>query len=557
MVEMGQQIMREKFQTLKQAIVNKLPWVVGFLIVIQPLLDVLSYFLAELGNNSLSTALRFLMLMAVALLGFVVSDRKRIYVIFYGIVSIFWAAHMLNCFRIGYQSFVSDTANFLRILNFPVFALSFITLFRKGKNLGKFVCTAFAINLVEIILFTALPWLTGNPVYTYDTLFLGVMGWFGVANAQSAIIVLVTPLAILFSWKSGKYPLFVLSLVLSFGLMFVTGTKFTFYSIFIIAGAFIFVFALNFKKKSLRYVIPLLAVLVLVVVFRQYAPMVQRESQSAYAISNYQDRVEESLKNTGTDQEELEQLKAELEEEEKKESSSGGQPTIGAEIRLQRLRESLMGVYTDPEVYGPVFENLYQRFGVYNVMEIYNYTSEPTILSDSRIRKSMYAELMWQEKDFLAHLLGFEYSDMVYDGTIYDLENDFPAVFYFCGYIGFGLYMLFLALFAVMIFKAFGEDVVAAWKERGPLRAKRMAPVRGLQAFGEGVQRFLTMEMGAVGMTFLLAAIAAQISGNVLRRPNVTVYFAIAAAYLCYLTVLKRWNPSAKKDRKPGKTKSK
>ena len=59
-------------------------------------------------------------------------------------------------------------------------------------------------------------------------------------------------------------------------------------------------------------------------------------------------------------------------------------------------------------------------------------------------------------------------------------------------------------------------------------------------AFGGGVQRFLTVEMGAVGMTFLLAAIAAQISGNVLRRPNVTAYFAIAAAYLCYLTVIQR-----------------
>lgn len=555
MVEVGQQNMRDKFQTVKEAIVKKLPWVVGFLIVIQPLLDVLSYFLAELGNNSLSTALRFLMLMVVALLGFVVSDRKRIYFLFYGVVAVFWAAHMLNCFRIGYQSFVSDTANFLRILNFPVFALSFITLFRKGENLRKFVCTAFAINLGEIILFTALPWLTGNPVYTYDTLFLGVMGWFGVANAQSAIIVLVTPLAILFSWKSGKYPLFLVSLVLSFGLMFVTGTKFTFYSIFIIAGAFLFLFVLNFQKKSLRYVIPLLAVLVLVVAFRQYAPMVQRESQSAYAISNYQDRVEESLKNTGTDQEELEQLKAELEQEEKQESTPGSKPSIGAEVRLQRLRESLMGVYTDPEVYGPVFENLYQRFGVYNVMEIYNYTSEPTILSDSRIRKTMYAELMWQEKDFLTHLLGFEYNDMVYDGTIYDLENDFPAVFYFCGYIGFGLYMLFLALFVVMIFKAFGEDVAAAWKERGPLRQRKMAPVRGVMAFGEGVQRFLTMEMGAVGMTFLLAAIAAQISGNVLRRPNVTVYFAIAAAYLCYLTVLKRRREPGKKISKEKKGK--
>ena len=273
--------------------------------------------------------------------------------------------------------------------------------------------------------------------------------------------------------------------------------------------------------------------LVLVVAFRQYAPMQQRESQSAYALSNYQQRVEESLKNTGADQEELEAIKEELEQ-----SVSGGGSTVGDEVRLQRLRDSLMGVYTDPEVYGPVFENLYERFGVYNVMDAYDYTSEPSILSDSRVRKSMYAKLMWEEKDFVTHLFGFEYSDMIYNGSNYDLENDFPAVFYFCGYIGFTLYMLFLALFVGMIFKAFFQDVSAAWREQQG-KGRRL-PVRSLCSFGGGVKRFLTMEMGAVGMTFLLAAIAAQISGNVLRRPNVTVYFAIAAAYLCDLTILKR-----------------
>ena len=527
--------MKQKFQTVKDAIVGKLPWIVGVIIVVQPLLDVLSYFLGELGNNSLSTALRFLMLMVVALLGFVVSDKKRVYVIFYGIVAVFWIAHMANCFRIGYQSMVSDTANFMRIMNFPIFALSFITFFKKGEKLRKFVYTAFAINLGEVVLFTALPWLTGHPVYTYDTLYLGVMGWFGVANAQSAIIVLLAPLAILFAWKTKKYPLFLVALVLSFGLMFATGTKFTFYSIFIVAGAYIFLFVLNYQKKSLRYVLPLLGVLVLVVAFRNYAPMQQRESQSRYALSNYQQRIEETLKNSGADQASLEAMKRELEESEN--SSASG--TLGEEIQLQRLRDSLMGVYTDPEVYGPVFENLYQRFGVYNVMDAYEYTSEPSILSDSRVRKSMYAKLMWEEKDFLTHLFGFEYSDMVYDGTIYDLENDFPAVFYFCGYIGFALYMIFLALFAVMIFKAFGEDVAAAWKTQNS-KGKRSPLRKSLYAFGGGVQSFLTMEMGAVGMTFLLAAIAAQISGNVLRRPNVTVYFAIAAAYLTYLTIIER-----------------
>ena len=282
------------------------------------------------------------------------------------------------------------------------------------------------------MLFTALPWATGNPVYTYASLGLGVMGWFGVANAQSAIIVLVMPLAIFFAWKTGKYLVFLLSLVLSFGLMFITGTKFTFYSIFIIAGAYVFLFVLHYKKQCLRYVVPLLGVVVLVVAFRSYAPMMQRESQSQYALNNYQNLVEESLKNSGTDQ-----IRQELEESGKEGGSSQEGPTEGEDVWLKRLRDSLMGVYTDPEVYGPVFGNMYDRFGVYNVMDAYNYTSEPSVLSDSRVRKSMYAKLMWEEKDFLTRLLGFEYSDMIYGDTIYDLENDFPAVFYFCGYIGF------------------------------------------------------------------------------------------------------------------------
>ena len=528
--------MKENYQKLKSAVTGRLPWLVAAIIVVQPMLDVLSYFLQELGSNALSTALRFVMLMGVALLGFLVSEKKRVYFLFYGVMVLFWAAHVANCYRVGYQSVVSDTANFLRIMNFPIFALSFITFFRQGKDLGKSVCAAFAINLGEIVLFTALPWLTGHPVYTYDTLYLGVMGWFGVANAQSAIIVLVAPLSIFFAWKSGRYPLYLLALPLAFGLMFVTGTKFTFYSIFIVAGAFVFLFVLNLQKKSLRYVLPLLGVLVLVVGFRDLAPMRQRESQSAYALSNYQQRIEESLQSTGADLEELEELKEEL----KSEGGGAAGPTVGDDVRLQRLRNSLMGVYTDPEVYGPVFENLYTRFGVYNVMDAYEYTSEPSILSDSRVRKSMFAKLMWQEKDFATHLLGFEYSDMVYDGVIYDLENDFPAVFYFCGYIGFALYMAFLALFAVMIFRAFFADVAAAWKEQAQGEGKPFLPWRALRAFGGGVKAFLSMEMGAVGMTFLLAAIAAQISGNVLRRPNVTVYFAIAAAYLWALTAAAR-----------------
>ena len=508
---------------LRASIQNRMSGLVLALLVIQPVMDVLSYFLGELGSNALSTLLRFFMLALVAALGFFVSSRKRIYFLFYGAVALFWIAHVLNCYRIGYQSFVADTANFLRILNFPIFTLSFVTFFQQGKDIQKSIYLGFAVNCGEVLLFTALPWLLGRPVYTYELLQVGVLGWFSTPSAQSAIIVLVVPLALLWLYRSGKYPLFLVGAALSFALMFFTGTKLTFYSIFIIAGAFAFLFALNLKKKSLKYVVPLLLIPVVAFVFRHQSPMSLREQMSAYARNNYGALVSESLKNSGADDELIRTIQ------------NGFDAANTSEEKLEQIRRSLIGVYTDKQVYGTFLKSMHDRFGVYNVMAAYNYTTEPTILSDSRVRKSIFAKLVWEERDFTTRLLGFEYSDMVMGEDIYDLENDFPAVYYFCGYLGFGLYLLFFFYLAFIILRAFFRDVAACVAER---KGKQGNPVlKGAGSFWQGVKRFLTLEMGAVGMTFLLAIIAAQISGNVLRRPNVTVYFAAASACVYHLTV--------------------
>lgn len=510
---------------IRTALERKLPLIALLILTVQPLLDVLSYFLGEMGSNTLSTLLRFALLAAVALLGFLVSDRKRLYFLFYGVAALFWVLHAANCFRIGYKSFFADTSNFLRILSFPIFALSFLTFFRRGKEVRRSVYTGIAINFGEILLFTLLPWILGRPVYTYDRLQIGIMGWFGVANAQSAIIVLAVPLTLYWALRTEKYPVFLGASALCFSLMFFTGTKLTFYSIFIIAGAYCFLFVLNLQKKSLRYVLPLLAIMVLAFGLRRYSPMSVREQQSATALGNYGALVEKSLENSGADAETIRIIK------------NGVDADNTSQAWLERIRRSLFGVYTDRGVYGSFLGDLHQRFGVYRVMEAYGYTSEPAVLSDSRVRKTVFARLMWAEKDSLTKLLGFEYSDMLTSENIYDLENDFPAVFYFCGYLGFGLYLIFLGYLCFVVLRAFVRDVSACARERGK---QGKLVLRGLGSFWAGVRRFLTVEMGAVGMTFLLAMIAAQISGNVLRRPNVTVYFAAVAAYLYELTVLRR-----------------
>ncbi len=510
-------------KSLRNTIEKKLPTIVLAILVIQPVLDVLSYFLGEMGSNALSTALRFVLLAVVAMLGFLVSDRKKLYFLFYGIAALFWICHMANCFRIGYKSMVADTANFLRILNFPIFTLSFITFFQKGPGLGEKLCLGFAIDFGEVLLFTALPWLLGKPVYTYRILQIGVMGWFTVPNAQSAVIVLLIPLTILWAYRRKSYPLFLAAVALCFGLMFLTGTKLTFYSIFIIAGAFAFLMALNLKKKCWRYVLPLLAVPVLVFAFREQSPMAERERQSDTALDNYSALVSASLQNSGAGDDLLSSLR------------DGFDATKCTPEELEEVRRNLLGVYADREVYGPLLEGIHQRFGVYNVINAYDYTTETLTLSDSRVRKTIFAKLMWAEKDFTTRLFGFEYSDMLVGEDTYDLENDFPAVFYFCGYIGFGLYMVFFGYLFFILLRAFFRDVGACVLERKGMPGNPFK--KGFGSFWQGVGRFLTVEMGAVGMTFLLATIAAQISANVLRRPNVTVYFAVTAAYMYHLAV--------------------
>lgn len=519
---------------MKAVIRQKLPQIILVLLIAQPLLDVLSYFLREMGRNSISTLLRFAMMAAVGLLGFVLSEKKRLYFAAYGVMALYWVLHAANCFRIGYLSFYEDTANYLRILTLPVFLLTFITCFRQsGEGIRRAAGIGFTVNMGLSVLFTALPWGLaaagiGERVYTYDKLFVGVMGWFAIANAQSCIIILLTPLALYFTRKTDKLWLFALTAAGCLGLMFVTGTKLTYYSMFLIPAAFIGVLLLNpQRKKAIPYIAVLLVLVAGAFVFRHHAPMQVRESMSGYSQNIYSSRVEKSLTQAGVSEEAMEAIRegkaVELQEEvEKEEEEKEGKPQRrkdAAQI-LAEIRRSLIAIYTDPDVYGGILTDLNDRFGVYRVMEVYRYSANSAILSDLRLRKTSYAKLVWNECDLPTKILGFEYSQMLHGGNVYDLENDFPAVYYNCGWLGFALYLAIFVYTAVQVLRAFVLD---------PLH-------------------FMTLEMGCVGMTLVLALGSAQISGYVLRRPNVGIYLAVITAYLLYLSRLDidkgwQWEP--------------
>ncbi len=461
------------------------------LLLIQPLLDVLSYFMQENGSTVVTTALRMVLLAAVSLYGFVISDRKELYAACYGLLGCFWFLHMLNCFRLGYAQPVGDAAEYLKLVQFPLWTLSFTTFFRKRDGLNAEIVGVLTVNFAIVLLVIGLSYLTGHPAYTYDfperEIQIGVLGWFGVPNAQSAILCMLVPFVLLWGLRSEKLWVFSRNAVVGFGLLYLTGTRLTFFTAVLMALAFLVLIVLC--RKPMVFCLPLLAVLILLLVFKGASPMAERQKVSAGSFSAYQEKIDQIM---GEDKDFTYQQGEEI------------PPEI-----LKKIETVYRDIYGKRGVYKEVLlEDLLDRFGLEKVMEELDYSIAPEVLNNARARKLAALHMVWEEQDFLTHLLGVEYSKAEIGGRNYDPENDFPALFYYTGYLGTALYIAFLA--GILLYAA--------------------------AAFIRWFPSLLTVEFATAAMVFVLALGAAQLSGQVLRRPNATVYFSLAAAQLLTLS---------------------
>ena len=130
------------------------------------------------------------MFAGVLLYSFLISDKKHLYFLFGGVIALYWILHVVACLRSagGYASPFSDLNNLLRTVQLPVFALSFITFFKKSDLVPKKVQCAFFANMVIMIHSVIFSYMTGTQVYMYVESRKGLMGWATVHNAQSAAL---------------------------------------------------------------------------------------------------------------------------------------------------------------------------------------------------------------------------------------------------------------------------------------------------------------------------------------------------------------------------------
>lgn len=473
--------------SLKNKLYYRMGEFMAALLLVQPLLDVLSFCFKDSGATVITTALRFVLLVAVSLYGFAVTDRKELYYAAYGLVGCFWFLHALNCLRVGYNHPVSDVAEFLKLVQFPLWTLSFVTFFRNREGLDIEALSVIAANMVIILVVIALSYMTGTAAYTYDYpergIQIGVMGWFGVHSAQCAILCMIVPAVLLWALRSENLILFACCGLAGFALLYMTGTRMTYFAAILLSVAFLTIIIVC--RKPMVLCLPMLIAFILLLVLMGRSPMSQRQTVSAGSYSAYQEKIDAVM---GDDKAFVYNKKEETD------------PAV-----LKKIEKVYKSLYGKEGIYGEtLLGGLIDRFGVEKVMKAFDYSINSKVLNNARTRKITAMKLLWEEEGLLTHLLGMEYSKCEIDGVTYAPENDFPALLYFNGYLGAALYLI--CVLGIILYAA-----------------------------AEFIRRFPTL----LNAEFITAAImlalglgAALISGNVLRRPNVTVYLSLAAATL-------------------------
>ncbi len=455
------------------------------LLIAQPLLDVLSYFMMQMQMTAITSVLRMAIFAGITFYCFYISDNRKPYYIMAAVLGGFWAMHMVGCFAEGYQSIVQDIMQYIRTVQMPVLVLCFIDVFRKCDDAPTIIQKAFVSIYFIITGVILLSYIVGEPVYTYAS--VGIKGWFAVGNAQSCIISLLAPLSILYAVRSNNKITFATITLVVFLNMFWFGTRVAYYLIFVTIIGVVFFMIVNKKKNVFQYCF-LAGCLVVGLLCYRVSPCYINQNQSSDSMQEWQTKIDSLSGNSKTEE-------------------KPAKPTTGSsQKQFHNSREAYMSIY-----------NLYnaplvERFGLDRVAEQYDYSLNATDLIDNRKQKLAYSELVMAEKGTMQHLFGFEYMGYVNGEDIYDPENDFPAIYFSNGIVGITLYLGFLAYFAYLILRRLITDF----------------------------KHSLTMENGMVALTLIIILGAAQLSGNVLRRPNASIYLSLILAYVFYLCVIKK-----------------
>ena len=457
------------------------------LIAMQPVLDILAYWTRS-PDGTAAGMLRLAIMLALPLHLLITLKKKGRFILSMAAIALACSAHVLNCLRVGYLDMRFDLVYLARVMQMPILAICLGYYIRdESHKEAAFKGLRYAAYLYFAGLILAI--VTGTATDTYGP-GLGVSGWvIGENRCANSVIVVTLALTLLyFAVKSDNKwlnlfvpPLIAFTLILN-------GTKACYFSLFGACGGFAVYLVIDRLLHGGKLKTRVIAVLLLTAAV----------SAAVYPITPRYKILLTQQRSSARQQDELERIMQEL----------------GYDLKSMTLEEKL----ADPQlvqIFGDYYYDLiwaiipdmFARFEYPEVCAKYKFNTNAAQLIDVRRMKFNYASLIWDEKDTLTHLVGYEPSEVWY-GAGTDLENDWPAIWFYYGYLGFGLYAAFLLYYAWLILKRVVQDFKGT----------------------------VTLENFFLLLLFFLHIGLAQFSGSVIRRPNVSIYMSLAMALICYKT---------------------
>lgn len=459
-------------------------WVILVLFIVQPVMDVISYWLDvfQMGNT-VSLLMRFVVLAGTALLGFCLSRRKKSYILLGVILAAIALLHAWACITAGYAGYsdpMYDLTNLIRVAQIPLFTFCFITLLRvSGKYGYRAIEQGVVINFVIILVVEVLSVLTETNPFTYANKGIGLLGWFYFANSQSAILSAIVPVVLMQLIRKKNPWLLVVGTAAGFGTLYLFATRLSYVTIFICAIGLVIVLALS-RSWNRRTAAILLTGALICGAGYLISPMMQnQQAQKAVAVQA-QRKADEQI--------------AQLEQK------NGTTVEESPQICLMPVYEEYVGAMMD-------------RFGAERVMEAYEYTTNVSDLKDWRRMKLTYCGFLMEEAGIAAKAFGLELADMTWQGEVFDVENDFHGIYFLYGIVGLLTLVLFLLYFVWLV----------------------------LRALWRNFHMYMTLEAGAFGIAWCTLLLHIYCTAGVLRRPNASFYLSVVLAVIYYFINIRKY----------------
>lgn len=466
---------------------------VAVLLVLQPIMDVLSYWFQILNlSSAITLVLRMVVLMIACLWGFCISERKWIYWTALLVMGAIYGGHVFACLQVGFVNPITDCANYVRVVQMPLLVLVFSTCLKENRKSYSWILKGAVASLGVIFTVELLSVLTNTDPHVYGN--RGIMGWFNNTNSQSAILSIVVPFAMLwFLRKVGaekqtkSYFLFAGIALIGYLLLFFFGTRLAYAAIFGITLGFV-VSILIAARHLWRYAVVLL---LLAAVFAGIYPfsVMYRHQQSYKTIQkDRQEVINQAIEG------EVEDLLGTIQQEEIEEA------------QYHQVVEALTPIYM------AYMKDFVKIFGLEETMKMYNFTTDTFVFTDARQKKIKFAQAIMEESPVSAQIFGVEYARFTVGETVYDVENDFHGIFFLYGWTGIIAYVSFVLYFLGLI-------VWALWKD---------------------FRKYFTLEAATCGISLILCLVHAFFTAGVLRRPNASVYLSLLLALVYYFVRLRK-----------------